>query len=237
MSYYEHTYLIGFQKMSLSSQLPKKCGECVKPSRPFIHAKCGLCKDLGFQEEVLCHLNRSVQDPAEFACHAFQHMLKLVSPAVQGVLFLPDDHKERGLQKSFHEVINSDKIGYERALALQRLDRDQDAIYVELKYHLAWNVIHRKPVLVGSDNLIDFVSYTFSDCSDLVGGFVRLLWLAPDHLHLYVESDGEHSIESIAQEMKRLSASAILSEFPDLKANLGPSGELWDTAYFVETIG
>jgi REP element-mobilizing transposase RayT len=223
--------------MSFSSQLPKKCSECIKSSRPFIHNKCDLCKDLGFQEEVLCNLNRCVQDPVEFACHAFHHILKLVSPSVQEVPILPDDHKEGGFQKSFHEVIHSDKIGYERALALQRLDRDQDAIYVELKYHLAWNVIHRKSVFVGSDNLIDFVSGTFSDCSNLVGGFVRLVWLAPDHLHLYVESDGDHSIESIAQEMKRLSASAILMEFPDLKANLGPGNELWDIAYFVETIG
>jgi REP element-mobilizing transposase RayT len=223
--------------MSFSSQLPKMCSECIKSARPFIHAKCDLCKDLGFQEEVLCHLNRCVQDPVEFACHAFQHILKLVSPSAQEVPFSAESHRERGFLKSFQEVIHSDRIGYERALALQRLDRDQDAIYVELKYHLAWNVIHRKSVFVGSDNLIDFVSGTFSDCSNLVGGFVRLVWLAPDHLHLYVESDGDHSIESIAQEMKRLSASAILMEFPDLKANLGPGNELWDIAYFVETIG
>ncbi|MFH1240863.1 MAG: transposase [Pseudomonadota bacterium] len=122
-------------------------------------------------------------------------------------------------------------------MALQRLGRDQDAVFVQLKYHLAWNVTHRKPVFAGFENLIDFVSGTFSDFSDLVGGFARLLWLAPDHLHLYVESDGEHSIESIAQEMKRLSASAILTEFADLKAGLDAEEELWDMAYFAETIG
>ena len=223
--------------MSLQSQLPEKCGGCIKSSRHLIHPRCDLCKNLGFQEEVLCHLNRSVQDPEEFTCHAFQRILRLVNPSAQQVPFSPEGHKERGFQKSFHELLHSDKIGYERALALQRLDRDQDAIYLELKYHLAWNVIHRKPVFAGSENLIDFVSGTFSDCSDLVGGFVRLLWLAPDHLHLYVESDGEHSIESIAQEMKTVSASAILMEFADLKASLDAGNELWDIAYFVETIG
>ena len=217
--------------MSLQSQLPEKCRECLKSSRPSVHTRCDLCKDLGFQEEVLCHLNRCVQDPVEFTCHAFHRVLKLVPPSAQQVPFSSEAHKEKGVQKSFHELLHSDRIGYERALALQRLDRDQDAIYFDLKYHLAWNVTHRTSVFVGSENLFDFVSGTFSDCSALVGGFVRLLWLAPDHLHLYVEADGEHSIESIAQEMKRLSSSAILTEFPDLKASLDAGNELWDIAY------
>ena len=223
--------------MSSSSQLPEKCSECIKSSMSFIHARCNLCRDLGFQEEVLCHLNRCVQDPVEFTCYAFQRILKLVAPSAQKVPFSPEAHKEIGFQESFHALLHSDKIGYERALALQRLHRDHDAIYSDLKYHLAWNVIHRESVFVGSENLRDFVSGTFSDCSDLVGGFVKLLWLAPDHLHLYVESDGEHSIESIVGEMKRLSASAILMEFTDLEGSLGAAKELWDLAYFVETIG
>lgn len=223
--------------MSFSRQLPKKCSECIKSSRPFIHSRCDLCKDLGFQEEVLCHLNRCVQDPVEFTCHAFKRLLKLVSPSDQEVPFSVEGHKKKVSKKSFHELLHSDKMGYERALALQRLDRDQDAIHLELKYHLAWNVIHRRPVFLVSGKLIDFVSGIFSDCSNLAGGFVRLLWLAPDHLHLYIESDGEHSIESVVQEMKRLSASAILMEFADLKLSLDPVDELWDTAYFAETIG
>ncbi|MBT9437923.1 MAG: IS200/IS605 family transposase, partial [Desulfobacterales bacterium] len=57
------------------------------------------------------------------------------------------------------------------------------------------------------------------------------------HLHLYVESDGSNSVETIAQEMKRVSAAAILAEFGDLKASLDAQKELWDKAYFVESIG
>ena len=85
--------------------------------------------------------------------------------------------------------------------------------------------------------MFNFINDIFSKYSDLVGGFVRLLWLAPDHLHLYMESDGEKSIEVIAQKMKRQSASAILEEFADLKASLDAENELWDKAYFVETVG
>ena len=64
-----------------------------------------------------------------------------------------------------------------------------------------------------------------------------MLWLAPDHIHLYVESDGEKSAETIAQEMKRLSASPILGKFAVLKGSLNKEKYLWDKAYFVETVG
>ena len=72
---------------------------------------------------------------------------------------------------------------------------------------------------------------------EAVGGFVSLLWLAPDHLHLYVESNGETSIETIAHGMKHRSSSAILEEFGYLKASIGEENRLWDIAYFAETIG
>jgi len=223
--------------MSLPSELPRKCSECFKSSKALIHAKCNFCKDLEFQEEVLCHLNRCVQDPAEFVCHAFQPVLKLVEPCAQEVIPSHKDPKSKRSERFFEGLLSSDKIGYERALALQKLGRDPDAVFVELKYHLAWNVIHRKPVFVRPANMFSFINEIFSKCNELAGGFIRLLWLAPDHLHLYVESDGEYSIETIAQRMKELSASAILREFPDLKANLDAKNELWDKAYFVETIG
>lgn len=223
--------------MSLPSELPRKCSECFKSSKALIHAKCNFCKDLEFQEEVLCHLNRCVQDPADFTCHAFQPILKLVGRFAQEVPPSRKDPKSNRSERFFEKLLSSDKIGYERALALQKLGRDPDAVFVELKYHLAWNAIHRKPVFVRPANMSNFINDIFSKCSELVGGFIRLLWLAPDHLHLYVESDGEYSIETIAQRMKGLSASAILREFADLKANLDAEDELWDKAYFVETIG
>ena len=74
-------------------------------------------------------------------------------------------------------------------------------------------------------------------CSKAVGGFTNLLWLAPDHIHLYVESDGEVSPDDIAQKLKRLSEASILERFPDLITSPEVETGLWDEAYFVETIG
>ena len=77
---------------------------------------------------------------------------------------------------------------------------------------------------------------TLLKCNDLVGGFVSLLWLAPDHVHLYVNSDGERSVETMAQEIKQYSNKAILSGFSDIKERLNGI-DLWDMSYFVQTIG
>jgi putative transposase len=202
-----------------------------------IHGKCSFCQDLEFQEKVLCHLNRCIQNPAVFECYAFQPALKLVGSSDKEIPSSPNGVKDNSPQNGFQELLDSDKIKYQRALALQRLGRDPDSVFVDLKYHFAWNVIYRKPVFARPAKIFDFVSDTFLSCSEMVGGFVSLLWLAPDHLHLYVESDGRNSVETIAQEMKRVSAAVILAEFGDLNASLDTQKDLWDKAYFVETIG
>lgn len=223
--------------MSVSSEPPAKCRECAKSAVSIIHGKCNFCRELEFHEEVLCHLNRCIQNPADFRCHAFHPILKVVSPSKNKVPDLFGGPKDRLQRKFSMRLLRSDKIKYERALALQKLDRDPDGVFIEFKYHFAWNVIHRRPVFSPNNNIFDFVHNTFLECSKLVGGFVSLLWLAPDHVHLYVESDGENSVETMVREIKRFSNNAILGEFVDIKERLDAGNEIWDAAYFSETIG
>ncbi|MBW1859201.1 MAG: transposase [Deltaproteobacteria bacterium] len=135
------------------------------------------------------------------------------------------------------KLLRSDKLKYERVLALQKLDRDPDGVFIELKHHLAWNVTHRRPVFSPSNSCFDFVHDTFLECGDLVGGFASLLWLAPDHIHVYVESDGEKSVEMIVRGLKQFSRNAIATQFPDIGDRDAPGLEIWDEAYFVETAG
>ena len=230
-------YRLEKEKMTAPNELPAKCMECVKSSETLFHRKCHFCRDLEFQESVLCELNRCIQSRSDFECHAFQPMLKLVGPS-KNKEFVSDDSSAREIkEKLFLELLNSDKIKYERALALQRMDRDPDGVYVQLKYHFAWNVCLRRSVFNPANNFFDFVSDTFLKCSELAGGLVDLLYLAPDHLHLYVESDGELSIEEIVYSIKKFSNHAILEKFSLISDTLGGSTEIWDQAYFVETIG
>ncbi len=223
--------------MPSTNQLPAKCIECNKSTVSRIHRKCRFCDDLEFEESVLCDLNRCVQVESDFECHAFQPILKLVGPSKNKVPGIKTGSAKEIKIKSFLGLLQSDKIKYERALALQKLARDPDGVHVRLKYHLSWNVSRRRVIFSPANEFIDFVHGTFLKCSELTGGFVDLLHLAPDHVHLYMESDGELSIEKVVNEIKRFSNNAVLEKFSLLKDKLSGAIEIWDEAYFVETIG
>ena len=225
---------IELEKTSFRNQFPVKCLECAKSSKPFIHVTCSFCQDLSFQEEVLCDLNRSTQNPTFFECHAFQPLLKLIASSGQETR---PERKVQAAEITLEKLLNSDKVKYQRALALQKLARNPDDVMLNIKYHFAWNVISRIPVFKEPASAIDFISNTITTCSEAVGGFACLLWLAPDHIHLYVESDGEVSPDNMAQKLKRLSEAQVIERFPDLIASPEVETGLWDEAYFVETIG
>jgi putative transposase len=223
--------------MPASNELPAKCMECVKSNVSLFHRKCRFCRDLEFQESVLCDLNRCIQSRSDFECHAFQPMLKLIGPSKNKVSRFDDNSTREIKEKFFLELLKSDKIKYERALALQKLARDPDGVYMQLKYHFAWNVSFRRSVYSPANTFFGFVSDTFLRCSEQAGGFVDLLYLAPDHIHLYVESDGELSVEEIVHRIKQFSNDAILEKFPLIRDKLSGDTEIWDEAYFTETIG
>ncbi len=223
--------------MSDSDELPQKCRECANLKVSKTHSNCDICHELEFPEAMLCDLNRSVQDKADFQCQAFRQALRLVGVPAKEVLG-HDGGSGEALRREFSkELFPSDKVKHEMALALQKLNRDPDSVILQLKYHFAWNVSHRMSVFVPANDFIVFVHDTFLGCSEKVQGFVHLLYLAPDHVHLYVESDGERSPEDMVHDIKQATANAILEEFAVLKDKLGGDLDLWDRAYFVETVG
>ena len=223
--------------MSDSSELPEKCGECAKSEASKTHSNCDICRELGFLESVLCHLNRCIQEKVDFQCHAFRQALRLVGAPEKEGLRQNGGSGEAPTRDSFKELLHSDKVKYERALALQKLSLDPDAVIVQLRYHVVWNVFHRMPVFSPVNDFVSFVHDAFLGCSELAGGFVHLLYLAPDHVHVYVESDGERSVEDMVFDIKKVSTKAIREEFALLQDMLGEGVGLWDEAYFVETVG
>ena len=170
-------------------------------------------------------------------CHAFQPIFKLVNSSENKNVEQHDGSPIRNKKESYQRLLDSDKIKYERALALQRLSRNPDDVYVLLKYHLVWNVKQRIPVFNPIKNFINFVHDTFLVCSERVGGFANLLYLATDHVHVYVESDGELSVEEVVHRIKRFSNNAILEKFSFVREKFIGDAKIWDEAYFVETIG
>ncbi|MBI5602385.1 MAG: transposase [Deltaproteobacteria bacterium] len=228
---------VSASSLSEANKILPKCLECDKFYRSRVGHQCRVCRDLEFEEKILCDLNRAVQDDHNFICHAFRPRLNLVGSAAPEILTGPGSVDRKARHKTIEEIMASDKFKYQKALALQKLNQNPDEIFVELKYHLAWNVSHRKPVFSPGKKYFDFVLDTVMGCGDLVGGIARLLWLAPDHLHIYVESDGEKSIEAIVRKIKPFLKKALLANFPEIKKCLDKGTALWDNAYFSETLG
>ena len=158
--------------MTSQNELPPKCRECAKLKVSNPHKKCRFCSELEFEESILCDLNRRIQDEEDFRCHAFQPILKLVNASENRTKDRQNALTKRLKKKSFLELLNSDKIKYERALALQKLGRDPDGVYVQIKYHFAWNVTHRMPAFNPTSHFIDIVHNTLLEYSERVGGKV-----------------------------------------------------------------
>lgn len=222
--------------MPNSSELPVKCQECAKSAASMIHNKCRFCREIDFSEAILCHLNRSTQERSDFQCHAFQPLLKVVSPSGHEDLGSFDETKERDRNEPLQRWLSSDKMKYHKALAVQKLNRDPEGVFEDLKYHFAWNVVYRRPVFSPLEDYLNFIGNIFFKCSELIGGFVNLIALASDHVHLYMESDGSRSVDSMVREIKRFSSNAILSN-PGIRSKLDEGSEMWDLAYFSQTVG
>ena len=218
--------------MTTLIEIPKKCHECRKYSRPTTHGKCTFCQNLAFQESILCDLNRRVQELENFECFAFTPTLKLVGSSKQDELCA-----SKGFTEPFQNFFESDRFNYQRALAVQKMKNHPDAVFINLRYHLAWNVVHRRSSFPDPQKAFEIVNDAIFDSGSSVGSFVSLLWLAPDHAHVYLESDGEESVETIAQEIKRISESSILVRATEMVLNAVAGKDLWDKAYFAETIG
>jgi REP element-mobilizing transposase RayT len=218
--------------MPTSIEIPEKCHECRKYSRSITHGKCTFCQTLALQERILCDLNRRVQHPEKFECFAFTPTLKLVGSSKKDEFCASN-----GSTEPFQNFFESDRFKYQRALAVQKIKNDPDAVFIDIRYHLAWNVVHRRSSFPDPQKAFKMVNDAFFDTSSSVDSFVSLLWLAPDHVHVFVESNGKKPVEAIAQDIKRLSESSILEKASEMVLNAVAGNDLWDKAYYAETIG
>jgi len=220
----------------METEWPGECQRCFKSTISEPHKKCDLCQELRFSEQILCDLNRSTQTPSSFRCYAFQPILRSVKSDDSRRPDLENEFKNHAQNEDIKAYLKSDKIGYEKALFLQKLTREPDEIFISIKYHLALSTLHRKPIFDLIGEAKELIRGKFSEYSVQSGEQMSLLWLAPDHGHIHVESDGNRSVEVISEEIKRLSSTAILKQFSEIEDIAEPGDSIWDISYFIETL-
>ena len=107
-------------------------------------------------------------------------------------------------------------------------------------YHLVWSPKYRKGILTGA--LAKRVEELFREISEAHDITIEEMEVSVDHVHIFCSFSPRYSprppraISQVVGRLKSLSARAVFKEFPSIKRRLW-GGELWESGYFVRTVG
>src|SRR5215475_12119296 len=201
--------------------IPTLCQACYKYYRSTVIKTCPFCADVQFPKQVLCDLVRegqSVKQP--FRCGAFRPALSVVyhdeteaSPA------------EEGSEDTVHM---SPKDKWFRAYAVQQLSLHPDLSDFTIRYHVVFSTRQRVNVFASdrSEQIADMVRQAAVPFEQTTA---HLLWLAADHLHLYIDASPEYALDEIVHAIREYLEHEMANLFPALQHSNQP---VWERAYF-----
>jgi len=195
--------------------IPTLCHACYTHYRSTVVNACPFCRDVQFPEQV--------QQP--FRCAAFRPALSVV----------PHDHTEAlpmG-EVSADTVHISPKDKWFRAYAVQQLSFSPDLIDFTIRYHVVLSTRQRTNVFSHEhgEPMADMVRQAALPFEQTT---VHVLWLASDHLHLYIDATPDYALDAIVH--------AVVDDLEREMAHLFPAvphsnQPVWERAYFAEGIG
>jgi len=206
--------------------IPTLCQACYKHYRSTVVKACPFCSDVQFPEQVLCDLVREGQSEKQpFRCAAFQPALAVVrhdeieaSPAEEG---------------SEDTVKMSPKDKWFGAYAVQQLSLNPDLIDFTIRYHVVLSTRQRTNVFSSEhgEPMADLVRQAALPFEQTTA---HVLWLASDHMHLYLDATPDYSLDEIVHAIREYLEREMANLFPALPHSHQP---VWERAYFAEGIG
>ena len=186
--------------------IPTLCQACYKHYRSTVVKACPFCDDVHFPEEMLCDLVRAGQSEKQpFRCVAFRPALAVVRH---------DEIEASPAEEGSEDTANmSPKDKWFRAYAVQQLSLHPDLIDFTIRYHVVLstrqrvNVFsseHREPMA----DLVRQAALPFEQTT------AHVLWLASDHLHLYIDATPDYALDEIVH--------AIIEYLERAMASLAP---------------
>jgi len=127
----------------------------------------------------------------------------------------------------------SPKDKWFRACAVQQLGSNPDLIAFTIRYHVVLSTRQRVNVFA-------------SEHGEQIGDMVRqaalpfeqttayVLWLASDHLHLYLDATPDYALDEIVHAIREYLEHEMANLLPELQHSNQP---VWERAYFAEGIG
>ena len=206
--------------------VPNICQKCYKHHHTTFVKECRFCQDLRFPEQTLCDLvSTEIRNQDTFECDAFRSRLSIVNATRSAT---PETEQITDSSENM-----SPKEKWFKAYAVQQLRIDPDQIYFKIRYHIAFSTIQRRKLFSRQDferidELFHQLEFPFENTN------IHLLCLAPDHIHLYVDSSPDYSIGEIVNTVMESSEREITTHFSNLQKF---KDELWERAYFLEGIG
>jgi REP element-mobilizing transposase RayT len=206
--------------------IPDLCQACHKYHHATVVNPCPFCRDVQFPEEILCDLVREGHSEKHpFHCAAFRPALSVVHHEETET-----SHME---EVSDNTVSMSPKDKWFRAYAVQQLSRNPDLIAFTIRYHVVFSTRQRVNVFASErrEPMADLVRQAALPFQQTT---VHVLWLASDHLHLYIDASPEYALDAIVHAISKHLEHTLASLLPELQHSNQPE---WERAYFAEGIG
>ena len=206
--------------------IPDLCQACHKYHHATVVRACPFCRDVHFPEAMVCDLVREGQSEKHtFQCAAFRPTLSVVhhdqtdaSPTEEG---------------SENTVGMSPKDKWFRAYAVQQLGSNPDFIDFTIRYHVVLSTRQRTNVFASEHgkpiaDMVRQAALAFEQTQ------VSVVWLASDHLHLYIDASPEYALDEIVDAIRTHLEHEMAHLPPALQHDNQP---IWERAYFAEGIG
>ena len=205
--------------------IPTLCQACYKHYRSTVVKACPFCADVQFPEAMLCDLVREGQSEKQpFRCAAFRPALSVVRH---------DEIEARRMEEGSEDTVNmSPKDKWFRAYAVQQLSLNPDLIVFTIRYHVVLSTRQRVNVFSSEHSALmaDLVRQAAVPFEQTTA---HVLWLASDHMHLYIDATPDYSLDEIVRAIMD-DLERETRQFPALQHSHQP---VWERAYFAEGLG
>ena len=207
-------------------RIPTLCQACYKHYRSTVVNACPFCDDVEFSEAVLCDLVREGQSAKQpFRCAAFRPALSVVRH---------DEIEASPVEEGSEDTVSmSPKDKWFRTYAVQQLSFHPDLIAFTIRYHVVFSTRQRVNVFASEhrESIADLVrqaAFPFEQTT------AHVLWLASDHLHLYLDATPDYALDEIVHAIREYLEHAMIHLSLTLQHSHQP---VWERAYFAEGIG
>jgi len=104
-----------------------------------------------------------------------------------------------------------------------------------VNYHIVWSVKYRRKVLI--KEIEKYLKDLFQEIAKEKGFEVVMMEVGEqDHIHVFATAHSKVAPSYIVKMLKGISGRKLFLEFPEIKQKLW-KGQLWNSSYYIETIG